>query len=60
MRTGLKWGEGVGPENKCFLIDVGGVIVCHLGDIGEVLSSRTLADLSHAQVMLRLPEATAR
>ncbi len=39
-------------RNTCYVIEVEGVTVAHLGDVGHVLSSKTVADLGRIDVLL--------
>jgi L-ascorbate metabolism protein UlaG (beta-lactamase superfamily) len=38
--------------NTVFLIKIGDVVVCHMGDLGAVPTSRLVAELNQAQVRL--------
>ena len=48
----MREGSSLVPMNTVFLMDIDDVVVCHLGDLGAVPSSRLVAELSQAQVLL--------
>ena len=52
FRTSLREGDILVPRNTVFLMKIEDIVVCHLGDLGAVPTSKLMEELSQAQVLL--------